>query len=98
MTIRSRTLTLSLTLRVKRMSAYEQPAFFAAASAISDNPLNFDRRTVSFDLGPAGDCAMSVATRSLAASPTPEAAMVFTKSRRVGMAFLAGGAEAPPYR
>ena len=35
-------LTPLLTLRVKRMSAYEQPAFFASPSATSDSPLNGD--------------------------------------------------------
>src|SRR5262249_34940299 len=52
-------LTPLLTLRVKRMSAYEQPAAFASASAASARPLNDDVIGLPF-----GDCASNSATRS----------------------------------
>ncbi len=60
-TMRSRTATLSFTLRVNRMSAYEQPMRFASDRAMSDRPLKRDSSTC-----PRGDWATRSPIRSLA--------------------------------
>src|SRR4029077_16958371 len=72
-------LTPLLTLRVKRMSAYEQPAFLPSPSAPSDSPLNGDC-IGSF----AVDCAISSPTTSEEATSSAEAPVYFRKSRREG--------------
>src|SRR5262245_48814514 len=72
-------LTPLLTLRVKRMSAYVQPIFFASPSATSENPLNGDCNGSL-----AGDCAISSPTRSDDATRRAEAPVHFRKSRRDG--------------
>src|SRR5262245_49998763 len=74
-------LTPLFTLRVKRMSAYEQPAFFASPSATSDSPLNGDC------IGSlAVDCAISSPTMSDEATRRAEAPVYFRKSLRDVMA------------
>src|SRR5690606_12134118 len=75
-TMRSRTLTESFTLRVKRMSQYEAPMRFASPSATSDRPLNFEASARPLDW------ARRSATRSLAASATVVAPAPLRKSRR----------------
>src|SRR3954464_13723808 len=73
-------LTPVLTLRVKRTSAYEQPAFFASPSTMSASPLNDEVSGL-----PLGDCAISSPTRSLEASSSEVAPVYLRKSRRVGL-------------
>src|SRR5471032_1136778 len=73
-------LTPELTLRVKRTSAYEQPARFASPSTRSASPLNLE-----VSGSPFGDCASRLPTRSLEASSRLVAPVYFRKSRRVGL-------------
>src|SRR5580765_1593897 len=76
-------LTPELTLRVKRTSAYEQPAFFASPSTMSASPLKVEVSGLPF-----GDCAINSPTRSLEASRMLVAPVYFRKSRRVGLICL----------
>src|SRR5581483_1547262 len=76
-------LTLLLTLRVNRMSAYVQPIRFASPSAMSDRPLNVEVIGLPF-----GDCAINSPTRSLEAMRMPVAPVYFRKSRRDGLIAL----------
>src|SRR4051794_2499178 len=70
-------LTLLFTLRVKRMSAYVQPAVFAVASAASASPLNVEVSGLPF-----GDWAINSPRRSLDAISSPAAPVYLRKLRR----------------